>query len=427
MQNPSATQRADIVIIGASHAGLSCAEKLRSSGFEGSITVLDRDPGLPLQRPPLSKAYLHAPLDDPRPQDEAEAEFLLRRPDFFSQFNIELKTSTLVSAIEAADKCLTLMDEAGHHDQLFYDKLILATGAEPRRLPIAGGDAPNLQVLRTAEDARALKANLTSATTALVIGGGYIGLEAAASMRKQGREVHVIEAAPRLLARVASPEISAFYKELHESHGVSVHIGAGLEGFSVNEAGMITGATLSNGTHLACDLVLLGIGVIPDQQLAHEAGLTVSNGIEVDADYRTSDPSIFAIGDVAFNPASAPIRVESIHHAQYSGAHVAAQITNSPAPAREAWWFWSDQYDVKLQIAGLMPSAEAERMRFVRRTGRREGSLSIWSWLDGQFVAVESANDPQAYMIGKKMLEAGTPLDPDQIADPDFQLKSLLG
>ena len=421
--------QSNIVIIGASHAGLSCAEKLRSNGFEGGITVLDRDSGLPLQRPPLSKAYLHAPLSDPhsdsRPQDEAEAEFLLRRPDFFSQFDIELKTGCLAKAIHVAEKSLTITDESGT-TRLSYDQLVLATGAEPRRLPIEGADAPNLMVLRTAADARALRSSLHSARRVLVIGGGYIGLEAAASMRKQGCEVHVIEAAPRLLARVASPEISAFYKELHETHGVAMHIGAGLKGFSLDETGRITGAALSNGQHLACDLVLLGIGVVPDQALASEAGLTVSNGIEVDTDYQTSAPSIYAIGDVAFNPARAAMRVESIHHAQFSGAYVAAQITGSQAPATEAWWFWSDQYDVKLQIAGLMPSAAPEQMRFVRRAGRRAGSLSVWSWLDGQFVAVESANDPQAYMIGKKMLEAGQNLNPDEIADPDFQLKSLL-
>ena len=406
---------AHIVIIGASHAGLACAERLRGTGFDGQITVLDRDPGLPLQRPPLSKTYLKANLVD------GEGAFALRKPDWFDNFKITFRPDCAVTALHPEARQIQLADASS----VSYDHLVLATGAYARPLPNVA-EAPNLHMLRTAGDARGLRSGLTDVRTAVVIGGGYIGLEAAASMRSLGVEVHVVELAPRVLARVASPALSDHCAALHRQHGVQLHIGTATESLETDRSGRITAVHLAGGTVLEPQLVLAGIGIVPDTALAEAAGLAVDNGIVTDEQYITSDPHISAIGDVARAPAVNPFRVESIHHAQYSGAVVAARLTASAAPSREAWWFWSDQYDVKYQMAGLVP-ADGPSVSAVTRTGRRENSLSVWSYDGPCLVSVEAANDPQAYMIGKKCLEADLNPDPADIANPDFMLKSLLG
>ena len=406
---------AHIVIIGASHAGLSCAERLRAGGFDGRITILDRDPGLPLQRPPLSKTYLKADLAD------GEGAFLLRKGDWFDNFDITFRPDCAVAAVNPHDKQISLTD--GSH--LSYDHLVLATGAFARPLPDVA-DSPNLHVLRTAGDARGLRAGLTDVRAAVVIGGGYIGLEAAASLRGFDIDVHVVELAPRLLARVASPALSDHCAALHRQRGVRLHIGKATERLDTDTKGRVTAVHLDDGTRLETQLVLAGIGIIPDTALAEAAGLDVDNGIVTDQHYTTSDPHISAVGDVARAPSVNPFRVESIHHAQYSGAVVAARLTGAAAPAREAWWFWSDQYDVKYQMAGLVP-ADGPSVSVATRAGRRENSLSVWSYDGADLVSVEAANDPQAYMIGKKCLEAGLSPDASDLANPDFVLKSLLG
>lgn len=400
------------VIVGASHAGVSFAEKLRQQGCEDAITIIDRIAGLPLQRPPLSKAFLAADSDQ-------EDGFYLRAPSWFDAQNIALRDGVSVTEIDRDKKQVSLSD--GTH--MSYDNLILATGAVARRLPLPEMDAKNVFVLRDGDDAKGLKAALKEAKTAVVIGGGYIGLEAAASMRKQGLNVHVIEAAPRLLARVASTDISEVYKALHESHGVELHIGNGVSGLRA-EDGKIAGVCLDNGDEIACDLLLVGIGVIPEMQLAEQAGLAVGNGILTTYDYATSDAAIFAIGDNVLAEGRGAIRIESIHNAQYGGHYLASYFTDGAKPQDEAPWFWSDQYDRKLQSAGLVP-APADDVRHIRRAGKREGGLSVWSFEAGILRAVESINDPQAYMIGKICLEKGTDVPMSAIEDPAFELKSL--
>ena len=404
-----------IVIIGASHAGLSCAERLRANGFDGRITVLDRDPGLPLQRPPLSKTYLKADLDD------GEGAFALRKDDWFDNFDITFRPGCAAVSLDRPARRLTLSDGTA----LSYDHLVLATGAYARPLPQTDA-APNLYVLRTAGDARAVRAGLADVHSAVVIGGGYIGLEAAASMRSLDIDVHVVEMAPRLLARVASPALSEHCAALHRRHGVQLHIGTATEHLETDASGRITAIHLSDGRVLDAQLVLAGIGIVPDTALAEAAGLASDNGIVTDNSYQTTDAHISAIGDVARAPGINPFRVESIHHAQYSGAVVAARLTGTAAPLREAWWFWSDQYDTKFQMAGLVPP-EPDTTQAVTRAGRRENSLSVWTYSADGLAAVEAASDPQAYMIGKKCLESGLSPDPADIANPDFMLKSLLG
>ncbi len=400
------------VIIGASHAGISCAEKLRQLGSSDPITLIDRLAGVPLQRPPLSKAYLGA--------DNAEEEsFYLRRADWFTEQNITLKDGVDVTAIHRADKTLTLSDGTSQP----YDELILALGAAPRRLPMAEMDAKGVHVLRDGADAKALKTDLASASQAVVVGGGYIGLEAAASLRKHGLSVTVVEAADRLLARVASPSISSYYQSLHEGHDVTILTGTGLTALTAEE-GHITGVTLADGRQIPCDLLLVGIGVIPETALAEDAGLAVGNGILTSHSYQTSDPHIHAIGDNVMAEGRWPIRVESVHNAQFSGHMVASQFTGGKAPADEAPWFWSDQYDRKLQSAGLVP-APGDEVVHISRAGKREGGLSVWTFAHDKLVAVESVNDPQAYMIGKFCLEQDKPVQAAQIADETLDLKSL--
>lgn len=413
-------QLQDIVIIGASHAGLSCAEKLRMCGYQGQIVVIDRDPGLPLQRPPLSKTYLKADLS------KGEAAFALRKKDWFDTFDISLQPGSAVTSLDRCARQLTL----DNSNTLSYDHLVLATGAKARPLPQETNEADNLHLLRTATDARHLRAELTAMQPdrlqAVVIGGGYIGLEAAASLLHFGGKVNVVEMAPRLLARVASPALSAYCADLHHRHGVQLHTGKAVERLTYGRNGRITSVHLADGTELPCELVLAGIGILPDVELAVSAGLQVDDGIVVDTYYTTSDSHISAIGDVARAPSINPFRVESIHHAQYSGAVVAANLTGADLPPREVWWFWSDQYDVKFQMAGLVPS-ENDMTASVTRAGRREGSLSVWSYGAGKLASVEAANDPQAYMIGKKCLESGQNPTPADIKNSEFLLKSLLG
>jgi 3-phenylpropionate/trans-cinnamate dioxygenase ferredoxin reductase subunit len=401
------------VIIGASHAGLACAEKLRAAEYDGAITLVEREAGLPIQRPPLSKAYLQAESSD-------EAGFALRRPEFFQTLDIELRDGLAVTEIDRNAKQITLADGSA----LAYDWLVLATGAMPRQLPLDGAGAGGVHLLRTAADARALRGALGQAKKAVVAGGGYIGLEAAASLRKAGLEVTVIEMAERLLARVASPLISDYFADLHRQHGVQLVLGHGLSGL-IGKAGRISGIELDDGRQLACDLLLAGIGVIPESELAEAAGLKVGNGITVSADYRTEDVSIFAIGDVAHAAAHYPLRLESVHHAQFSGQVAAAAIVGQPLPETELPWFWSDQYDVKLQIAGLLPAADTAGLDYISRAGRRPGSLSVWSFVGEQLCSVESASDPQAYMIAKACMEKGQSVAKQDIANPEFDLKSL--
>ena len=400
------------VIIGASHAGLSFAEKMRQHGMEDPITVIDRLHGMPMQRPPLSKAFLGA-------DETQEDNFYLRRSDWFDEQNITLKDGLDVIKIDREQKQLHLADGSLQN----YDRLVLAQGAVPRRLPFPEMNSQGVHVLRHGDDARAIKAMIGQLQRAIVIGGGYIGLEAAASLNKAGLDVTVIEAADRLLARVASPSMSDYYKQLHQDNGVKIELAALVDGLQA-EDGHIRAVCLKDGRILPCDLLLVGIGVVPDTALAEQAGLTIGNGILTDYHYQTNDDSIWAIGDIVLAEGRGSQRIESIHNAQFSGHYLASQFSDGSPPANEASWFWSDQFDRKLQSAGLVPAIDDTVVQ-VSRTGRRETSLSIWSYQAGKLVAVEAVNDPQAYMIGKICLEQNKHPEPSDIGNADFDLKSL--
>ncbi len=399
-----------VVIIGASHAGISCAEQLRALGFFGAITMIDRQSGAPLERPPLSKSYLSS-----MPEDDDK--FLLRRPEWYDKFQVTLIDGMAVEQIDSGLHQIYLADG----QSLNYDKLILATGAVPRTLPQLEG-LENVHMLRNPDDAAALRRAMKTANTAVVIGGGYIGLEAAASFRKAGLTVHVVEAAERLLARVASPDMSAFFQELHQHHGVMIHTGMTETKFQQKDV-LFTGITLDTGEQISAELLVVGIGVVPEIKLAGAIGAETGNGILVDRQMRTTIEDVYAIGDVALVD-GAVLRVESVHNAQDTAARAAADIAKTPLPDISIPWFWSEQYDVRLQSAGIVP-ADKNDMRYAVRLGKREGGMSVWSYHSGQLVAVEAVHDPSAYMLGKKCLENHLSPPLSDITNPAFDLKTF--
>ena len=417
------TKTESIIIIGASHGGIACAERLRKLGFDGKITLIEKLAGLPLERPPLSKQFLLTGADD--------SGFLLRSADWFGENGLDLMAGVGVASIDVGAK--TLLLDTGRN--LAWDKLVLATGARPRVLELGalsvagdGADAEGVVMLRHGDDARALRARLQEVRRVVIIGGGYIGLEVAASARKLGKDVAVIEAAARLLARVASVEASKFFAELHQSQGVEIRCGQQIAGV---DSGRIV---FADGSALDADLVVVGIGVIPNTELAAAAGLAVGNGILTDRHYRTSHGGVFrgdvfAIGDVALADAGytqGALRLESVHHAQMSADIAAACLMGETPPPHEVPWFWSEQYHIRLQSAGLVPP-DAQNSQTITRHGRREGQISFWSFAqDGALAAVEALGDAQAYMVGRQLLEKGAVVAPEVIGDSETDLKTLI-
>ncbi len=400
---------ARIVVVGAGQAGASLVAKLRALGHEGPLTLVGAEPHLPYQRPPLSKGYL---------KGEMALERLFLRPrSFFEAEGITLLTGTPATAIDRATRTLTLADGR----TLPYDLLALTTGSTPRRLPAAiGGDLEGVLLMRALADADALSATLAGRERALIVGGGYIGLEAAAVLREKGLEVTLLEAAPRILARVAAPATANYFNDLHARHGVTIREGVSLT--RLTGEGHVTGALLASGEELPADLVLTGIGIAPETTLAAQAGLAIDNGIATDPRGRTSDPRVFAAGDATSFPWNgARLRLESVPNAIDPAEATAAAMLGDPAPYVPRPWFWSDQYDVKLQIAGLNPGWD----RTTVRPGPRPGSQSVWYWQGPRLLAVDAMNDPRAYMTAKRWIEAGHSPDPAAVADPATDLKTL--
>ncbi|WP_293574698.1 FAD-dependent oxidoreductase [Phaeobacter sp.] len=397
------------VVIGAGQAGSSLVAQLRKQGFEGQITLIGSEAALPYQRPPLSKAYLLG---------EMELDRLYLRPEsFYADNNITVKLGQEVTAIDAAAKTVTLADEVLH-----YDQLALTTGSSPRRLPAAiGGDLGGVYVLRDLADVDAMAPVVKEGARTLIVGGGYIGLEAAAVCAKRGLSVTLVEMADRILQRVAAEETSDYFRTLHSGHGVDLREGVGLERLEGTD-GHVTRAVLGDGSSIDVDFVIVGVGITPATALAEAAGLELDNGIKVDEQGRTSDPAIWAAGDCASFPyRDARIRLESVPNA-IDQAEVAARNMLGAGEAYVAKpWFWSDQYDVKLQIAGLNTGYD----NVVSRVGSG-GSTSFWYYAGDQLTAVDAMNDPRAYMVAKRLIEAGRTADKAIVADPDADLKPLL-
>lgn len=399
-----------IIVVGGGQAGAALVAKLRGLGYAGKLTLIGAERALPYQRPPLSKKYLLG---------EMALERLFLRPEsFYAENDIEIRTGAVVTAIDTAARTVSIGGE-----RLSWDRLALTTGSKPRRLPDGcGGDLAGVHYMRNLMDADRIAPDFQPGKRVLVIGGGYIGLESAAVAAMRGLKVTLIEMAPRILARVAAPETSDFFRELHRSHGVDIREGTGLETL-IGENGRVTGARLSTGEEIEADLVIVGIGITPDTDLAEAAGLHIKNGIAVDEFCRTSDPRIWAAGDCSSFPwRGGRIRLESVQNAIDHAEHAAATMLGSTDPYLPSPWFWSDQYDCKLQIAGLNAGYD----RVLTRPGTREGGRSIWYFAGDQLLAVDAMNDPKAYMTGKRWLEAGTAPDPARIADPDVDLRNAV-
>ncbi|MCA0929486.1 NAD(P)/FAD-dependent oxidoreductase [Ruegeria profundi] len=398
-----------IVVIGAGQAGSSLVAGLRKNGFEGDITLIGSEPHLPYQRPPLSKAYLLG---------EMELERLFLRPEsFYAENNITLRLGQSVTAIDPQAKTVTVGD-----DVISYDELALTTGSEPRYLPASiGGDLKGVHVVRDLYHVDEMEPYVTEGARALIVGGGYIGLEAAAVCAKRGVKVTLVEMADRILQRVAAPETSDYFRALHTQHGADIREGVGLDHL-VGEDGKVVGAVLTDGTKLDVDLVVVGVGITPSTQLAEMAGLELDNGIKTDAHGRTSDPSIWAAGDCASFPhAGTRIRLESVPNAIDQAELVAQNMLGAGKDYVATPWFWSDQYDVKLQIAGLNTGYD----RVVTRQGEGQ-TVSFWYYKGDQLIAVDAMNDPRAYMVGKRLIDAGKTADSAVVADPEADLKPLL-
>lgn len=396
-----------VVIVGAGQAGAALAAKLRALGHQGEIVMLGDEPAPPYQRPPLSKAYLLGEMEEDR--------LWLRAPEFWAENGVELRLGQAVTAIDPTARTVTVGGEP-----LEYDHLALTTGSTPRRLPASvGGSLEGVYTVRTLADVDAMRGEFRPGRKVIIVGGGYIGLEAAAVASKLGLDVTVLEMAPRILQRVASPETSDYVRALHQAHGVKVLESTGLNRLVGDER--VAGALLTDGRQLPADFVIVGVGITPNTHLAEMAGLAIDNGIATDELGRTSDPSIWSAGDCASFPWQAGrIRLESVGNAIDQAEAVAANILGAGVPYQAKPWFWSDQYDLKLQIAGLNIGYD----HIVTRKG--EGDVaSFWYYRGADLLAVDAMNDSRAYMVGKRLIEMGKSPAPEVIVStPD--LKALL-
>lgn len=405
-----------ILIVGAGQAGVQAAEALRAGGYGEAITLLGDEPHGPYHRPPLSKAWLAGAID--------AAQLTMRAPEMLARKNIALRTGVRVAAIDRSAKALTLADGS----TLPYDGLVLATGSTPRALTIPGAAAPNVRALRSRDDASAIAAELQACIAGsqpvVVIGGGFIGLEVAATARKKGAAVTVLEAAPRLLGRVLAPLLGDWYASLHRRHGVQLELGLAIEAIETDDQGLAVAVRAADGRRFPCGLVVVGIGVTANDQLARAAGLECDRGIVVDACARTADPAIVAAGDCTARrlPDGTLLRLESVNNATEQGKSAAAALLGQERPFTGTPWFWSDQYEHKLQIAGLSAGADAWALR-----GAMDGGpFSVWHTRAGRLIAVDSVDDAKHHLLARKLLDAGLTPTPQQVADAGFDLAGLL-
>nr|WP_314437728.1 FAD-dependent oxidoreductase [uncultured Brevundimonas sp.] len=396
-----------VLIIGAGHAGGSVAAFLRQYGHEGAIVMAGEEDAPPYQRPPLSKAWL---------KGEADLEALLLRPlSFYAEQNIDFRSSTVAVSIDPEVKTVAFHDGSSET----YDVLVLATGSTARKLPVPGGDHPDLLELRTLKDAERLKAVLGPDRRLAVVGGGYVGLEAAASARALGAEAIVIERAPRVLARVASETLSTFFTAQHRAHGVEIMTNAEVTAIAHD------GVTLADGSVVRADAVLVGVGASARDSLARSAGLRCDDGVVVDDQARTSDPAIFAVGDMTRRPI--PVhggvhhRLESVPNALEQAKQAASAIVGRAGPAPEVPWFWSDQYDFKLQIAGV--PFEADRQ--VVRGDPSIAGFAVFHLAGDKIVSVEAVNAPPEFMAGKQLIGKAAPVDVEKLSDPAISMKAV--
>lgn len=397
------------VVVGAGQAGQALVTKLRGLGFDGEITLIGEEPVPPYQRPPLSKKYLLGQMDVER--------LYLRPKNFYADNRITLRLNETVTKLDPSAKCLHLGDE-----QIAYDQLALTTGASPHRLPASiGGDLKGVHCVRSLADVDRMTPEFQSERHVLIVGGGYIGLEAAAVAARKGLSVTLVEMSDRILQRVASPETSDYLRAVHQREGVTILENTGLA--ELVGKGRVSQVRLSDGTLLDVDFVIVGIGVLPNTRIAQDAGIAIENGIETDRYGATSIPSVWAAGDCASFPyAGARIRLESVGNAVDQAEVVAENMLGAQKEYVAKPWFWSDQYDIKLQIAGLNTGYDS----IVTREGNKPDTVSFWYYRGAILLAVDAINDPRAYMVGKRLIESGKSPDAKIVGDPAIELKGLL-
>ena len=401
-----------IIIVGAGHAGGSAAALLRQHGWEGGIVLIGTEPELPYQRPPLSKGWLKG--------EETAESLQLRSSRFYEEHRITVRTGTKAEAIDPAAQTVRLADG----EALPYARLILATGSSNRPLPVPGADLEGILELRTTAHADALQASLKPGARIAVVGGGFIGLEVAASARKLGAEAVVIEREERLLQRVVCPELSAYFARRHREEGVELRLGASVAGFE-GDNGKVSAVLLADGGRIPCDAALVGIGALAEDGLARQAGLACENGVTVDLEARTSDPDIYAVGDCAWRPMplyDVMFRLESVPNALEQANQAARSICGKPAPPAEVPWFWSDQYDIRLQIAGLPLGS----VQTVVRGDQVSGKFAVFHLAaDDRVLCVEAVSFPQAMAIGKMMIGKRLQVTAERLGDEAVPLKEL--
>lgn len=408
-----------VIVVGAGQAGVQAAEALRAGGCTVPITLLGDEPHGPYHRPPLSKAWLAGDVD--------AAQLVMRAPELLARKGITLRTGVRVQAIDRTARTLSLVTADGSAEVLRWGGLVLATGSRPRVLALPGADAAGVHPLRSRADADAVAAGLlhcqAQGLPVVVVGGGFIGLEVAATARKKGLAVTVLEAAPRLLGRVLAPVLSDWYAQLHRGHGVDVVLGAGVAAIEVQD-GRATAVLGPDGQRWPAGLVVVGIGVQAHDELAAAAGLACDRGIVVDDCARTADPAIVAAGDCTARrrPDGSLLRLESVNNATEQGKSAAAALLGQPRPFAGTPWFWSDQYDRKLQMAGLSTGAD----QAVLRGSLDAPGFAVYHFKAGRLLAVDTVNNPREHLLARKLLDAGRGPTPEQAADTAFDLNSLL-
>lgn len=403
--------RAGTVIVGTGQAGFQTAASLRSEGYAEPITLIGEEPHIPYNRPPLSKGFLLGKQD---------AESIELRPvSFYKNHQINLLCGERVVGISRAEKQI----EIASGGNLSYDSLVLAVGASNRKLPVPGAELDGVLYLRSLAEAIFIKKRIEEAHQIVVVGGGFIGLELAAVASTMGKSVTVIEALPRVMARVVAPIISEFFRELHTSRGVRICCGATVKEIRGAD-GRVREVVLSDGSVCPADLVLVGIGVAPNTELAGGARLAISNGIVVDEHLQTEDKDIYAIGDCAEYPnafAGGRVRLESVQNAADQAQCIALTIAGRPTNYNSLPWFWTDQYEIKLQMAGI----SAGHDRVVTRGNAEAQKLSVFYFKNGKLIAVDSINRPVDHMIGRKLIASGARLSPEEAADESVDLKRI--
>ncbi|HEY1077765.1 MAG TPA: FAD-dependent oxidoreductase [Fontimonas sp.] len=409
----SETPSKTVVIIGGGQAGGEVASELRKLGFDGRVIILGDEAFLPYKRPPLSKAYLAGTM--------SEEQLYTMQAASLEKANIEYRGGMAVAHVDRGAKTVALTDGT----TLAYDHLVFATGGRPRPMPVAGAELQNIFLFRSITDVQKIRTQCAPGKRVAIVGGGFIGLEAAAVLLKQGLKVTVLEGLPRVLARVTCPEVSAFFERMHREAGVDLRTGVQVSGFEGE--GVVERVRLGDGSALDTDFVVVGIGLIPNVELAIAAELTVDNGIVVDQFARTDDPFIYAAGDCTNHPSDflgRRVRLESVQNAMEQGRAAARNIMGRNEPYQNVPWFWSDQYDLKLQMVGVSAGYDQMVMRGDPATQR---NFAVFYLKEGRIIAADAISRPQDFMFAKKLVAAGAVIDPAQLADDSVPMKTIAG